>query len=107
MSMKADEQWWPVATVDEVPEDDVIQVTADGVCIALFNVAGDFYATAGICTHAQASLAKGFVQDDTVECPLHRGVFHIPTGKAMGAPVTKDLRTYKVKVEGGRILVAV
>jgi nitrite reductase/ring-hydroxylating ferredoxin subunit len=107
MTMKADEQWWPVASEGEVPEDDVIQVTVDGACIALFNIGGTYYATAGICTHAQAFLAKGYVQDDTIECPLHQGVFHIPTGKAMGAPVTKDLRTYKVKVEGGRILVSV
>jgi nitrite reductase/ring-hydroxylating ferredoxin subunit len=41
-----------------------------------------------------------------VECPLHQGRFHIPTGKAMGAPVTVDIATFPVKIEGADILVA-
>ena len=99
------ENWQEVARVGDVPEDDVIQVKVGDTCVALFNLGGRHYATAGICTHAHALLAQGYVQDDTIECPLHQGVFHIPTGRAMGAPVTKDLRTFEVKVEGGRILI--
>jgi nitrite reductase/ring-hydroxylating ferredoxin subunit len=101
------EGWREAARVGDIPQDDVIQIRLDDACIALFNIGGRFYATAGICTHAQAFLAQGYMQDDTIECPLHQGVFHIPTGRAMGAPVTKDLRTYEVKVDGDRILIRV
>jgi 3-phenylpropionate/trans-cinnamate dioxygenase ferredoxin subunit len=43
---------------------------------------------------------------DFVECPLHQGRFHIPTGKAKGAPACVDLKTYPVKVEDGSIFIA-
>ncbi|HEX2890927.1 non-heme iron oxygenase ferredoxin subunit [Vineibacter terrae] len=107
MTDSGQEQWHEVARVGDVPEDDVIQVRVGDTCLAVFNLGGRYYATAGICTHARAFLAKGYVQDDTIECPLHQGVFHIPTGRAIGAPVTKDLRIYPVKIEDGRILVGV
>lgn len=97
--------WLDTAAISDVAENDVVQRTLNGVCVALYNLGGRFYATAGICTHAHALLAQGYLQDDTIECPLHQGVFHIPTGRAMSAPVTKNLQTFPVKVEGARILV--
>ena len=42
-----------------------------------------------------------------IECPKHNGRFNYQTGEAKGAPVCVDLRTYKVKVEGGKVFVAI
>ena len=75
--------------------------------VAIYNVDGAYYATDDICTHEYASLCEGFIDGDIVECPLHAGQFYIPTGKAMSPPVTEDLRTFKVKVEGDDIFVEV
>ena len=47
------------------------------------------------------------VVEGYIECPLHFGLFEIATGKAAGAPVTVDLRTYPVRVEGTRIEIEV
>jgi naphthalene 1,2-dioxygenase system ferredoxin subunit len=102
-----DEGWHDVAAVDELPEDDVMQVTVGGMVLALYRVGDEFYATDDCCTHEEASLADGYLQDDTIECPRHQGVFHIPTGKALEAPVTEDIRVHPVRVDGGRILVRV
>jgi MocE subfamily Rieske [2Fe-2S] domain protein len=101
------DSWHDVAAVDELLEDDVMQISAGGVVLALYRVGDDFYATDDCCTHEEASLADGYLQDDTIECPRHQGVFHIPTGRAMQAPVTVDLRVYPVRVEGERVLVRV
>ena len=43
--------------------------------------------------------------DCIIECPLHGGRFDIRTGEALSAPVSIDLKTYPVKVVGGRVLV--
>ena len=43
--------------------------------------------------------------DHVVECPKHNGRFDYTTGKALGAPVCVDLKTYPAKVEGGMVLV--
>lgn len=99
--------WHDVAAVDELLEDDVMQVTVGQVVLALYRVGDEFYATDDCCTHEEASLADGYLQNDTIECPRHQGVFHIPTGRAMQAPVTVDLRVYPVRVEGERVLVRV
>ena len=66
---------------------------------------GEIYATHGICTHALALLSEGWVEDGKIECPLHQGQFDIRTGKALCAPLTQDLRTYAVRLEGDNIFV--
>jgi 3-phenylpropionate/trans-cinnamate dioxygenase ferredoxin subunit len=75
--------------------------------IAVWKTGGKFYATDDICTHAYASLADGYVEDGCVECPLHAGRFEIATGKAMGAPVFTDIKTYPLRVEGEDIIVEI
>ena len=75
--------------------------------IAVWKMGGQFYATDDICTHAYASLADGYVEDGCVECPLHAGRFEIATGKAQGAPVFVDIKTYPVRIEGDEIFVEV
>lgn len=63
-----------------------------------------YYATDGLCTHEKVHLADGLVMDDIIECPKHNGRFDYRTGAAKGAPVCVNLKTYAVKVEGGKVL---
>ena len=72
----------------------------DGPTIAVYNIDGTFYATDDCCTHGLASLAEGTLEGENIECNLHFGGFHVPTGKAVFAPCSIDLRTYPVVVEG-------
>lgn len=101
------ETWIRVAQAAAVPEDGTFLVEVGSEPICLYNVAGKVYATHDHCTHAQVSLADGFVCGEHIECPLHQGQFHIPTGKAVGIPCTIDLQTYETKVEQGAIYVKV
>ncbi len=99
--------WTIAASLNEVPEGKALGVEVDGVHIALYNLDGEIYATHGICTHALALLSEGWIEDGKIECPLHQGQFDIRSGKALCSPVTEDLRTYAVRVEGKHILVDV
>ena len=67
----------------------------------------EYFATDGICTHEHAHLSDGLVMDNIIECPKHYGRFDYKTGEAKGAPFCVDLRTYPVKVEGGKVLIDV
>lgn len=100
------QNWTKVATAADVPEDGTLLVDVGAEPICLYNLAGRIYATHGTCTHGQASLADGFVDGENIECPLHQGSFHIPTGKVMGVPCRVDIKVYPVKVEGGDVFVA-
>jgi nitrite reductase/ring-hydroxylating ferredoxin subunit len=100
------QNWTKVAAVTDVPEDGTLLVDVGAEPVCLYNLAGKIYATHDTCTHGQASLADGFVDGETIECPLHQGSFHIPTGKVMGVPCRVDIKVYPVKVEGGEVFVA-
>ena len=45
------------------------------------------------------------VMEHVVECLKHSGRFDIRDGRALGAPVCVNLKTYPAKVEGGQVLV--
>lgn len=99
--------WIDVAARDAVPADDVIGVEAAGRDIALYDVEGALYATDNLCTHGRARMCDGFLEGHEIECPLHQGRFDVRDGKALCAPLTENLRCYPVRVEGGRVWLAV
>jgi 3-phenylpropionate/trans-cinnamate dioxygenase ferredoxin subunit len=105
----AEGRWIEACKADAVGVDDVIDVDleigGEKRVIAVYRTGDGYFATDGICTHEAAYLAEGFVIDDVIECPMHNGRFNFKTGKALGAPVCIDLRTYPVKVEGGAVFV--
>jgi ethylbenzene dioxygenase ferredoxin subunit len=71
--------------------------------LAVYNIDGAFYVTDDECTHAAASLADGMLEGDVIECCMHMGSFHVPTGNAVGPPCEVPLRTYRVVLEGDDI----
>ncbi len=99
------DNWIDVTAADGVPEDDVIGIDIAGKSLALYQVEGEIYATDNLCTHGNARLCDGFLEGHEIECPLHQGKFDIRNGKAMCAPLTEDVRTYPVKIEGSRVFV--
>ena len=99
-------QWIDASAVDEVPEDDVIGVMVDGRDIAMYNAGGEIFATDNICTHGHARLCEGFLDGHEIECPLHQGKFDVRNGHPTCAPVTEAIRSYPVRIEGGRVFLA-
>jgi nitrite reductase/ring-hydroxylating ferredoxin subunit len=73
--------------------------------LAVYNIDGTFYVTDDECTHAAASLADGMIEGDVIECCMHMGSFHIPTGKVMQPPCEVPLRTYQVMLRDDGIFV--
>ena len=97
--------WLDVVALDDVPEDDVLGVDCAGKDLALYSVEGQVYATDNICTHGHARLCDGFLEGFEIECPLHQGKFDIRDGRPTCEPVTVPVRTYPVRIEGGRVFV--
>ena len=99
-------EWIDATAMDDVPADDVIGILVDGRDIALYNAGGEIFATDNICTHGQARLCEGFLEGHEIECPLHQGRFDVRTGQPTCAPVTEAIRNYPVRIEGGRVFLA-
>lgn len=100
------DEWVLAGCFDEIDEEDVMRFDHGDMTFAIYRtMGGKIFATDGLCTHEQQHLAEGFVIDDVIECPLHQGRFHIPTGKAKGAPVCINLKTYPTRVVDGDIYI--
>jgi naphthalene 1,2-dioxygenase ferredoxin component len=100
-------EWTDAAAVADVPEDDVIGKVVAGRDLALYSTGGEIFATDNLCTHGHARLCEGFLDGHEIECPLHQGKFDIRTGAPTCAPVTEAIRSYPVKVEAGRVFLAI
>ncbi|MCH9675214.1 MAG: non-heme iron oxygenase ferredoxin subunit [Gammaproteobacteria bacterium] len=91
--------------VDDLGVGEALSVcVAKTLSLAVINVNGEFFAIANECTHGAGVLTDGFVDEDVIVCPVHAGEFHIPSGKALDLPVSEDLRTYAVWVEGADVM---
>ncbi|MBV1703036.1 MAG: Rieske 2Fe-2S domain-containing protein [Hyphomicrobiales bacterium] len=96
--------WVQACVTDDIEPEDLINFRHECQDYAIFRSPDDqFYATAGHCTHEQVLLGGGLVMDHIIECPKHNGRFDYRTGEAKGAPVCVNLKTYPVKVEGGKV----
>ncbi|MBN7534637.1 Putative ferredoxin subunit of phenylpropionate dioxygenase [Mycobacteroides abscessus subsp. abscessus] len=97
-----------VAALEDIPEGEGIVVakaiagTADNVAL-LRDADGSVWALDDTCTHADASLAEGWVEDGYVECPLHSSRFCLKTGAVDGLPATKDTCPHRIEVRDGDI----
>ena len=80
------------------------RVDVAGRRILLANVAGRLCAVDDTCTHEEASLSRGVLQGELVKCPLHNSRFNVCSGEVLEEPAEENLRTYPVRLEGGRIL---
>ncbi len=80
-------------------------VGVNGTDVALFNVEGQFFAINNTCRHQGGPLGEGFLEGDVVTCPWHGWKFNVKTGVSPVVPTAK-VQSYKVKVEGNDIMVA-
>jgi naphthalene 1,2-dioxygenase ferredoxin component len=99
--------WFDVMAAADLPTDDVVGLEVGDHDIAIYTVGDQVYATDNVCTHGQARLSDGFLEGCEIECPLHQGKFDVRDGRPLCEPVTDALRSYAVKIEGGRVLVCV
>ncbi|MGE0304433.1 MAG: non-heme iron oxygenase ferredoxin subunit [Acidimicrobiia bacterium] len=85
-----------------------IRQAADDPRIAVYNVDGEIFATADLCTHDRSSLSQeGYLDGDQVECGWHMAKFCVRDGAVTAPPATEPLDTYRVCVDGADVYVVV
>ena len=91
------------ATAD-IAEGEVIRVDLDdGRNLAVYHVEGAYYATDDLCTHGEASLSEGEIEDGLILCPFHLGSFDIRTGEAVASPCYIPIKTYRIEQRGDAV----
>jgi nitrite reductase (NADH) small subunit len=98
--------WYEIGTIDDIPRRGARCVVAPQGKIGIFRTVDDrIFAIEDHCPHKRGPLSQGIVHGTAVTCPLHNWVISLETGKALGAD-EGAVKTIPVKVEGGRISIA-
>ena len=92
-----------------LPEGEVMRVDAEtsgyDCDIAVVHAEdGEFYALDDECSHESVPLSDGFVEEDTLECPMHASAFCLKTGVPETLPAISPVRTHVVSIEDGHII---
>ena len=95
-----------VAQSAEIAAGQMKQVDVGDKSLLIVNVAGDYFAVDGACTHRGGPLGEGELEGELVTCPWHRGGFNVKTGQPIALPTTTPVATYPVRVVGSTIEVA-
>jgi nitrite reductase/ring-hydroxylating ferredoxin subunit len=77
----------------------------NGKPVAIFNVDGEFYATQANCTHLGGPLCEGAMWGHIVTCPWHGSEFDIRDGHVVTPPAEHAVKTYKVNVIQGEVVI--
>ena len=97
-----------VASLKEIPPGATLVVEVGDQEILLCHIADEgIYAIDNLCSHDDGPLDGGEFFDHCVECPRHGARFDVRTGAVLRMPAITALRSYPVKVEDSRVLIAV
>ncbi len=80
-------------------------VTAGRYDVAVFNVAGTFYALENSCPHQGGPIADGWLENAIITCPWHGWCFDVRSGK-MTLGNYAMLPRFAVRTDGGDLLVS-
>ncbi len=95
-----------VAQANEIQPGERIVVEISKKWVAVFNVAGVYYAIQDICSHDGGDLADGELIGCEIACPRHGARFDIRNGRVMSAPALVDIPSFEVRVLDGQVQVA-
>jgi 3-phenylpropionate/trans-cinnamate dioxygenase ferredoxin subunit len=94
-----------VCRVSDLPEGGKMVVEVDDRLVALFHVAGQFWAIDDTCTHDGGPLADGQLEGHAIACPRHGAKFDVRDGRVLSMPATRDTVAHEVKIEGDDLLI--
>ncbi|MBV9120238.1 MAG: Rieske 2Fe-2S domain-containing protein [Chloroflexi bacterium] len=99
------ERWIAVARLEDLAEGSIIAAKAGERELVIVRHQGSIYALASVCPHRGGSLAAGKLQCGELTCPLHGFRYDLASGEATMPLDVPGVRTYKVRTEGGQLLV--
>ena len=74
------------------------------VCVA--RIGEEVFAVADTCTHSDASLSEGDLNNYKIECWLHGAEFDLRTGEAVTPPAIAPLETFEVRRDGDTVTIS-
>jgi 3-phenylpropionate/trans-cinnamate dioxygenase ferredoxin subunit len=98
-----------VGPLEELPPGAMKLLEVDAsLTVGVFNCGGALHALEDRCSHDDGPLCEGDWDDDecVVVCPRHGSSFDLRTGVPLSLPAFEPVRTFPVRIEDGRIVLA-
>jgi 3-phenylpropionate/trans-cinnamate dioxygenase ferredoxin component len=95
--------FFEIAPASELPNGERLFIEMDGKSIVIFNIGGQLFAIADLCTHDDGPLGDGDLEDHNIVCPRHGAEFDVRTGQAVQMPAVIDVPAYPLKIVDGNI----
>lgn len=100
-------KWIKAAEISQIAPGQGRLIKVAGQEIALFNVAGAFYAISNTCPHSTGPLVEGRLFGTVVTCPWHGSQFDVTNGQCQAGPAVHNVATYPVQVEDQAIFIEI
>jgi 3-phenylpropionate/trans-cinnamate dioxygenase ferredoxin subunit len=92
-----------VGALEDLPNGERMFLEIDGQLIVVFNIAGELYAIADVCSHDDGPVGEGRLEGYTIICPRHGARFDVRNGEVLALPAVVDIPAYPVRVNEGQI----
>lgn len=105
------DNWVDVGLVGDFTPGKTRIIDIDDVMVAVFNIAGEFFAIENVCTHDGSPLIMEEldpalqIQGSEITCPHHGAVFCIKTGAALSPPAYEATAVFTTRVEAEMVQV--
>lgn len=99
--------YYSLCSIDELLAGERLFIEIGEEPVVVFNIAGDYYAIADVCTHDMGSLGEGEIEGFQIICPRHGARFDIRTGEVLTLPAVKGVPSYPVRVMDGMVEIGV
>ncbi|MDH3746469.1 MAG: ferric reductase-like transmembrane domain-containing protein [Acidobacteriota bacterium] len=93
-----------VCRVDDITEKRAHIACLSGERVAVFRYDGKISAVSNVCQHQNGPLGEGRIIDGCITCPWH-GFQYEPHNGSSPPPFTEKVPTFRVRVDGDRVLV--
>lgn len=96
-----------LATTGELEPGERKLIELDGLRIALFNIGGEYFCIADVCSHDDGPVAEGEIGGYEIECPRHGARFDLRDGRVLSFPAIRDIPSYPVSVDGDSVQIEI
>lgn len=96
-------EFFDISPADQLPAGERIFVEIEGRAIVIFNIAGELFSIADVCSHDDGPVGEGDLEDYSITCPRHGAEFDVRTGRVLQMPAVVDIPAYPVRIVNGMI----
>lgn len=96
-------EFFDIGPADELPPGERLFVEIEGRPIVVFNIAGQLFSIADVCSHDDGPVGEGDLRGYSITCPRHGAEFDIRTGQVLQMPAVVDIPAYPVRIVGRTI----